>query len=170
MIGVSFLWSAFVGLSLSPQAITVATPAPSGQPDDTAAIERLRTDIHADHVASLRRAMELNSDESEAFWPIYKDYAAEMSGANDDRVALVREYASKYSNLTDADAAALTDKMLAFEQRRLDIRKKYFKEFSSKLSGRTVAKFFQLEHRFDLVIDLELAARLPAVLNGSANP
>jgi hypothetical protein len=113
--------------------------------------------------------MQFNSDESAAFWPIYNEYAAEMSRANDDRVAIVREYADKYPTLTDADASALTAKMLAYDQRRLDVKKKYFKEFGSKLPGRTVAKFFQLEHRFDLVIDLELASRLPTVLVEGSN-
>ena len=170
MISGLFLWSAFTGLALSPQAITVQTSSPAGQPDETASVERLRADIRVDRIAAIRREMEFNPDESAAFWPIYSDYAAEISKANDDRVAIVREYADKYANLSNADAAALTEKMLAFEQRRLDIRKKYYKEFSGKLSGRTVAKFFQLEQRFDLVIDLQLAARLPAVLNGTTNP
>jgi hypothetical protein len=170
MIGGSFLWLACIGLALSPQAITVQTSSPVGQPDESATVERLRADIRTDRVAAVRREMQFNPDESAAFWPIYNDYAAEMSKANDDRVAIVREYADKYADLSDADAAALTQKMLAFEQRRLDIRRKYYKEFSGKLSGRTVAKFFQLEHRFDLVIDLQLAARLPAVLNGTTNP
>ncbi len=164
------LGSALAGLTISLQALTVEASPPTGQPDETAVIERLRADIHADRVAAIRRQMEFNPDESTAFWPIYNEYAAEMSRANDDRVAIVRQYADKYANLTGDDATALTAKMLAFEQNRLDIKKKYFKEFSSKLSGRTVAKFFQLEHRFDLVIDLELAARLPSVLNEPANP
>lgn len=167
----SFLWPALVALAASsPQATTVQTSPSVAQPDETAAIKRLRADIHADRVAAIRREMQFNPDESAAFWPIYNEYAAEISKANDDRVAIVREYADKYANLSDADAAALTAKMLAYDQRRLDVKKKYFKEFSSKLSGRTVAKFFQLEHRFDLVIALELASRLPTVMDEPPNP
>jgi hypothetical protein len=169
------LWSALAALalfslgSLSAQAFTAQPSTSIAQPDETSAIETLRSDIHADRVAAIRRDMQFNSDESAAFWPIYNQYAAEMSKANDDRVAVVREYADKYANLTDADAAALTARMFAFEQHRLDVKKKYCKEFSSKLPGKTVTKFFQLEHRFDLVIDLELASRLPTVLDQPSN-
>jgi hypothetical protein len=92
-----------------------------------------------------------------------------MSKVNNDRVALVKDYANKYDSMTDADAKDLATRMLAFEQRRIDLRKKYLKQFSDKLPGKTVAKFFQLEHRLDLIIDLELASRLPALLEKPAN-
>jgi hypothetical protein len=154
------------------QPTLLASPLLSAQPgeDEASAVETLRADLHADHLATIRSQMQLNPDESVAFWPIYNEYAAEMSRANDDRIAAIREYADKYANLSNTDASALTLKILNFEQRRLDLRKKYFKEFSSKLPGKTVAKFFQLEHRFDLVVDLEIASHLPAVLDKPLNP
>jgi hypothetical protein len=154
------------------QPVLLAEQAPSAPPkeDEISAIDTLRADIHADHLATIRSQMQLNPDESVAFWPIYKEYSAEMSRANDDRIAAIREYADSYAILSNADASALTLKILNFEQHRLDVKKKYFKEFSSKLSGKTVAKFFQLEHRFDLVVDLEIASHLPAVLDKPLNP
>jgi hypothetical protein len=142
----------------------------SSQDDVNSAIQSLRADIGADKVAIIRDGMQFTPQESDIFWPIYKKYAYDMSKVNDDRVALVKEYADKYSTLTDADAKEMVGKMLAFEQNRVDVNKKYFKEFSSKLSGQTVAKFFQLEHRMDLVVDLELASHLPALLDKPTNP
>lgn len=141
----------------------------ASQPDVNSAIESLRADLRADKVNIIKNTMQFTPQESTAFWPIYDRYATDMQKVNDDRVALVKDYAAKFDTLTDADAKDMVTRMLSFEQGRLDVKKKYFKEFSSKLSGQTVAKFFQLEHRFDLVIDTELASRLPALLEKSAN-
>ena len=35
--------------------------------------------------------------EDQAFWPIYRDYNAEMAKLGDERVALIAEYARAYS-------------------------------------------------------------------------
>ena len=75
------------------QPVLLAEQAPSAPPkeDEISAIDTLRADIHADHLATIRSLMQLNPDESVAFWPIYKEYSAEMSRANDDRIAAIRE-------------------------------------------------------------------------------
>ena len=38
------------------------------------------------------------------------------------------------------------------------------KEFNKVLSALTVTKYFQLEHRLDLLVDLKLASELPSLL------
>ena len=49
--------------------------------------------------------------------------------------------------------------------RRDDLRKKYAEEFlKAGLPPLTVAKFLQLEHRLDIIVDLELASQLPSLL------
>lgn len=151
-------------VSFGPLILNAQTNSNPSDADLNSAIQSLRADVHADRVAIIRSTMQFTPQESDAFWPIYKKYSFDMSKVNDHRVALVLEYASNYQTMTDAEAKSLVGRMLQFEQARLDVQKKYFKEFSAKLSGQTVAKFFQLEHRMDLVIDLELAARLPALL------
>lgn len=141
-----------------------AQDSSASQADVTSAIESLRADVRADRVTIITATMNFTPQESTAFWPIYKKYAAELTTVDDARVALIREYAQKYDTLTDVDAKDMTTRYLDYQQKRLDVQKKYFKEFSSKLSGQTVAKFYQLDHRLNLVIDLELASRLPALL------
>jgi hypothetical protein len=47
---------------------------------------------------------------------------------------------------------------------RVDLNKKYFKEFNKVLPAHTAVRFFQPENRLDLILDLQLAANLPPVL------
>ena len=42
------------------------------------------------------------------------------------------------------------------------LKKKYFKKFDAALPALTVTKFFQLEHRIDLVMDMKVESSLAA--------
>jgi recombinational DNA repair ATPase RecF len=109
--------------------------------------------------------MQLNDQDSKAFWPVYRKYEADLTKVNDQRVAVIKSYADKFSTLNDADAKAMIDQGLDFESRRTDVKKKYAKEFQKAgLSSLTVARFMQLEHRLDLLVDLKIASELPPVL------
>jgi hypothetical protein len=132
-------------------------------------IESIRADTRADKVAVIGDVMQFNDSDAKIFWPVYRKYEAELVKVNDQRVALIKSYAAKYESLTDADAKTMIDQSVDFDSRRAEVRKKYAKEFlKAGLSPLTVARFIQLEHRLDLVIDIELAYELPAMLNKSA--
>ena len=78
-------------------------------------------------------------------------------------MALIKSYAEKFTTLTDADAKAMIEQSLDFESRRTEV--KDAKEFQKAgLSSVTVAKFVQLEHRLDLLVDLKIASELPSLL------
>ena len=84
---------------------------------------------------------------------------------NDKRVVLIKSYADTFITMTDADAKTMIDQSLAFESDRTNLKKKYAKEFQKAgLSSLTVAKFIQLEHRLDLLVDLKIASELPSLL------
>ncbi len=101
--------------------------------------------------------------------PVYKKYEADLTKVNDQRVELIKSYADKYKTMTDADAKSMIDQSLDFESRRIDVKKKYAKEFQKAgLSSLTVARFLQLEHRLDLLVDLKIASDLPPLLNKPA--
>jgi hypothetical protein len=128
-------------------------------------IESLRADIRADKVAIITEAMRFNDQDGKVFWPVYRKYEADLTKVNDQRVALIKSYADKFTTMTDADAKAMIDQGFDFESRRTEVKKKYAKEFQKAgLSSLTVAKFMQLEHRLDLLVDLKIASELPPLL------
>ncbi|HMK30548.1 MAG TPA: hypothetical protein VK473_12750 [Terriglobales bacterium] len=148
---------------LNPAKAVAQASADAGG-DLNSEIESLRADLRADKLAIITEAMRFTPPESDAFWPIYKKYDLERSRLDDERVQLIKSYSDKFSGLTDADAKSMAEKSFDLESRRIDLKKKYFKEFNRRLPATTVAKFFQLEHRLDLLVDLKLASLLPSLL------
>src|SRR5438874_10832667 len=93
-------------------------------------IEGLRADVRADKTKIIGEAMRFTPKESEAFWPIYKRYEAASSDLNDERVNLIKEYAEKFSTLTDSDAKSMSKKAFDLESRQADLKREYFDDFN----------------------------------------
>ncbi|MBZ5723286.1 MAG: hypothetical protein LAO03_23365 [Acidobacteriia bacterium] len=128
-------------------------------------IETIRADIRADKIAIITDAMQFSEQDGKAFWPVYRKYEADLVKINDEKVSAIKTYAQKFETLTDADAKTLINQTIDFEIRRAELRKKYASEFQKAgLPALTVAKFLQLEHRLDLVVDLRIASELPSLL------
>jgi hypothetical protein len=131
------------------------------EPTIDSAIAVARANMQAGKTTVITSAMNFNDKEGAAFWPIYKQYDYERSRLDDGRVAVIKEYAQKYPNLTDADAKAMAEKMLECDSRLAALKKKYYKKFNKVLPALTVAKFFQLERRVDLLMDMQVESSLP---------
>jgi len=138
--------------------------SPTGDPSLDAYIDAIRADLRSDKINVITETMQFNDKDAAVFWPVYKKYEAEQTKLNDERIQVIKNYADRWITLTDVEATELAEKSLDLESRRADLRKRYFAEFSRVLSGLTVAKFFQLEYRLDLLVDLRIASELPALL------
>src|SRR6478735_7634851 len=101
-------------LMMSAAAVSVQSPQSPERETTvlnlTAYAELLRSDVRAQKVAIITEVMHFTEAEDAAFWPIYREYDLEMAKLGDERVALIAEYASNYSNLTDAVAEKLASK------------------------------------------------------------
>jgi hypothetical protein len=67
----------------------------------------------------------------------------------------------KYPDLTDGEAEAMADRMFQCDSRLAALKKRYFKKFNKSLPALTVTKFFQLERRIDLMMDMKVESTLP---------
>lgn len=161
-MAMKFLLSAILlSLGVFPNVST----AQSNDPGVNSYIESMRADVRADKVAIITNAMQFNDRDGKAFWPVYHKYEADLMKINDQRVALIKSYADNFTTLTDAEAKDMIEKSLDFESRRAEAKKKCAKELQKAgLSSLTVAKFIQLEHRLDLLVDVQIAAQLPSLL------
>jgi Spy/CpxP family protein refolding chaperone len=127
--------------------------------DSTIAVAR--ANMKADRTALITTGMSFNDKDGAAFWPIYQQYEYERSKVDDGRAAVIKQYAQKYPTLTDADAKAMAEQMLDCDSRLAELKKKYYKKFNKVLPALTVAKFFQLERRVDLMMDMQVESSLP---------
>jgi hypothetical protein len=125
--------------------------------------ELLRSDVRTQKVAILTSLMELSEAEDKAFWPLYRDYDADMSKLGDERVALIADYARNYEKLTDAVAGTLAAKALDLEARRHAAKARHYERIKAALSARTALRFLQIEQQLLLIVDLQISAALPIV-------
>jgi hypothetical protein len=131
--------------------------------------ESLRADVRAQKVSLLVQVMNFSDAEGKIFWPVFRKYEAEMTNINDDRVALLKEYLQNGPNMPDSKAKDLTDRAIAFEAKRANLHKEYVADLrKARLSPLTIVKLMQFEHRFDLLVDLNLAQTLPPLTSASA--
>ena len=127
--------------------------------DSTIAV--VRANMQADKTTLITTLMNFNDKDGAAFWPIYQQYEYERSRLDDRRAAVIKQYTQKYPNLTDAQAKAMADQMLDCESRLAELKRKYYKKFNKVLPALTVTKFFQLERRVDLLMDMNVESSLP---------
>jgi len=127
----------------------------------TAYAELLRSDVRAEKIAILTEVMGFTEEEDAKFWPIYREYDAEMAKLGDQRVALIADYARQYATLTDAVADNLASRALELESQRQAVKAKYFEKVKTALSPRTALRYLQVEQQLLLLIDLQISAALP---------
>ncbi len=133
------------------------------QSEDDRAVELTRSAIQAERQAVLAANLELSEKEKAIFWPLYEEYRNALESAISTRVDLLNKYFASYETLTDKEAAALLEKHLAWENEVLKVRSTYAKKMSKALSGRTVAQFFQIENKMDIIVEYELAGEIPLI-------
>lgn len=135
--------------------------------DDGAALDKAIAQARADYAKDKRsivqEAMSMTPNEAEQFWPLYEQYDAELTKANDERTRLAKTYVDSYYSMNNAQAESFAQRYFAWEERRTNLRKAYFDKFAAATSPATALKFFQLEHRLDVLVDLVIASQLPAL-------
>jgi hypothetical protein len=121
--------SARAGQTAPPKAQTNAPPkakaAAPAMAEETprevnlrAYVELLRSDLRTQKTALLAGTLQLSEQEDQKFWPIYRDYEAELAKINDDRIANIKEYAEHYDQLTNEVADRLVLRALEIQGRR----------------------------------------------------
>ena len=159
------------GLGAAPaSAQTTQTPAPAPSPASpgdegkgniTSDIELTRAAIQVRRQAIVTAAMDLEPKESEAFWPLYRQYRADMAKVNDRYVKLLVTYLENYDTLSDQQAARIMDDYLKVERDRTEVKARYGPRFRKIMPARKAMRFFQVDNKLDAVINAELAAEIP---------
>jgi len=124
-------------------------------------IDLMRKDVRSQKSAIMDTVMQLDPDQAAKFWPIYRDYDAELKKLNDLRVDNIKEYARSYNNLTDAKADELIQNAISYQKQRIELLDKYYDRVKESLGAVTAARFVQVEQQLLLIIDLQIDSSLP---------
>ena|SRR5258706_446212 len=126
-------------------------------------MELLRSDVKAQKVEIITEVMDFDDADAAKFWPIYRQYDADLTKLGDLKLALIKDYTDHYATLSDAKARELAAGVFDLEHQRTELKKKYFDRLADALSANTAARFFQVENQILMLLDLQVASMLPVV-------
>ena len=126
-------------------------------------IKLFRKDLRSIRKQFIAANMDFNDKEAEQFWPLFDRYTQDLVAKQDQKYALLREYAQNYLTMTDEQAEKYIRGRASVDQAILQVRLKYFPLIRKVLSGKSTALFFQLDWRIGLIMDLQLASETPVI-------
>jgi hypothetical protein len=139
-----------------------ALPA-DAQVSDTDYLQQLRADIQADRQALVAASLGLTDEEGEAFWPVYRDYRADMAKVGDRMQTLIQDFAKIWETATEEQAKTMVNEMLAIQNQEFKVRKSHLSKFRKVLPEVKVARFLQIENKIDVIVKLRLADSIPLI-------
>ena len=126
-------------------------------------IEMLRQDIRDQRKQIVAMNLPLTADEATKFWPVFDQYRKDAIAPNDQRWAVIKEYAAQYDTMSDAEAQSLMKRSNAVDEQLLALRMRYVPMFEKVISPKKTALFYQIDRRVDLLINLQLSSMIPMV-------
>ena len=147
-----------VGQNSTPQAASQSSTSSIDQD-----IDLLRKDIRSQKKQIIAANVQLTDAEAQAFWPVYDQYTADLVKTNNDKYALIKEYAQSYDTMTDAQADDWTKRVLQLDANVAALRLKYLPAFHKVLSPKKTALYEQVERKTQMLIDVQLALQIPLV-------
>ena len=152
-----------VATGLWAQEKKLQDPAESVELNDQAYVRLLRSDLRAKREQIIKESMQLNDQQAATFWPIYRNYDAEQAKLGDEKLAIIHDYAQNFLTMSDPKADQLAQRVMALDDQRLALRKKYYELLKKALPTVLVVRFFQVENQLQLILDLQIASNLPII-------
>ena len=126
-------------------------------------VDLLRSDIKLQKKFIVSQTMNFSEKDGSVFWPIYKEYELELDKLGDKRLANLKDFAENYKKMTDLKADEIINQAFNYQEERLELKINIYNQIKEKMNPSTAAKFIQLEHQIQLIIDLKINAELPLI-------
>jgi hypothetical protein len=126
-------------------------------------IEIARDVLNTEKKAAVAEAMQLSEAESALFWELYNEYNLEANKVHNQRIALIKDFANNYEDLSDEKADELWNGVISYQQQLLKLKKSYYKKFKKIISPGKAARYFQIENKIEALINASLASEIPLI-------
>lgn len=157
----------FLGQSPANSAFAQAASKQGGASGSAGSIDQdidmLRKDIRSQKKQIIAANVQLTDAEAQQFWPVYDQYTAALVQVNNDKYALIKEYADSYGTMTDAQAEDWTKRLLQLDANVSALRLKFVPAFRKVLSAKKTALYEQVERKTQMLIDVQLSLQIPLV-------
>lgn len=116
--------------------------------------ERMREKIEAQRTAYITSKLDLNSDESVKFWPVYNEYTKKRMELRKSRRDLRDQ-----EEMNEQDSKKYVEQQIEIQEKDLALKKIYYEKFGSILSSQKLAKLEEAEKEFTQEIIKNLKER-----------
>jgi hypothetical protein len=124
-----------------------------------------RAMIQAEREEMFRSELHMTEKESAEFWPVYSAYRDKHDKAMRRYGAMIAEYLRRYddADLSNPFADEMIETYFGVKTELLQVQLEFLPDFRAVLPALKVARFYQLENRFNAEIDSQLALVVPLV-------
>ena len=151
-----------IGALLVPSALAQTTEV-SAKPLTDSDIQMLRSDVQSNKNQIIAHTMQFTDAESTAFWPIYREFARDQQAIGDERVQLIKDYAKNFDSMDNTKAKDMAQRMMNIDAKTVNVRRDYWLKFEKALGAKRAAKFYQVDNRLSLLINMQLASEIPLI-------
>jgi len=151
--------AAIHGLRLAFVLTLLAAPAQAQQEQDV--IELIKSQVATQRQALVAENLNLTAEQSEVFWPLYREFQTQRRPLIDRRISLLKQFSDNFDGLSNDEAASIIDGWIALEGDVYKLRKKYVKKFRKILPEKTTLRYFQIEKKLDTIIEYDLSQVTP---------
>jgi hypothetical protein len=157
----SIIFVLFLGLCAA--AFGQAVVEVKAKPLTDADIQLIRQDLQSQKNKIIADTMVFNDSEASAFWPIYKQYSSDQQAIAAKRFDLIIDYAQNLEKMDDKKAADLSQRLFTIEDNTQALRKKFYSRFEKALGAKRAAKFYQVDDRLSMILNVQLTSEIPLI-------
>lgn len=159
------LRGSLLALAAAILALPTATLAQDTISDEevAAVIEAARSEMRASREQLLAANLSLTQQEADRFWPLYREYNTKKASHGDERLKIIKDYASAYPDVDDATAASLVDRSVKNTKAANKLKEQYVEKFRKVLPPVKLMRFLQIESRVDNLVELQIQRSIPVV-------
>ncbi len=151
---------------LKPAATAEPMAAPAAAPNTDAAEEgnefkMFRFALRMEKLEFVKQAMALSAEQEKKFLEQYDRYDIELKSLNDERLAIIKDYAAKFESINDKDADKLVKRSLEYRKKRTALLEKYYDKIAKATTKVIAARFLQVESVLQGASDVDIGASIP---------
>ena len=126
-------------------------------------IELARQASNLDRQALLLGNMQFTTEESDLFWPAWREYRLAMRSNGDRMVALIKGFAANYEDMDNLIAGDMMTDYFSIKMQDLVIKQQFAQKINAFLPAKKVMRITQIENKLDAAIQMQMAAQTPLV-------
>ena len=130
---------------------------------DSTHIEGLKNDLVGTYKEIVKQSITMTGEQSKIFWPLFDDYMKARNPIFEERVSVTEEYMLNYYSLDDETGKNILNRAMQLSQELLDVRKEYINKMMEQLPVPVVGKFFQVDNRVTIALDMIRMSSTPLV-------